>query len=87
MRAFSNFVVFFTLSVVFCMCFAKVCLGSNVRPSIFMVLSVESDVLFIVSLSFVECSAGCGMLCVMKCLNICFNYICIYHERNTLAEH
>ena len=35
--AFSIFVVFFALSVVVCICFGKVCLGSNVRPSIFMV--------------------------------------------------
>ena len=67
--AFSIFVVFFALSVVFCICFAKVCLGSNVRPSIFIVLSVGS-VVFIVSLSFVvECSAGCEMnsiVCVFE---------------------
>ena len=50
MSAFSIFVAFFALSIIFCMCFAKVCLGSNVRPSIFMVLSVESVVLCIVSL-------------------------------------
>ena len=30
MSAFGISVVFFDLSVVFCMCFAKVCLGSNV---------------------------------------------------------
>ena len=34
---------------------------SNGRPSIFMVLSVGSGVLFIVSLSVVECSAGVGV--------------------------
>ena len=45
--------------VVFCMCITKVCLELNVRPSIFTFFSVLS-VLFIVSLSFVECSAGCG---------------------------
>ena len=69
MRAFSIFVVFFALSVVFWICFAKVCLGSNVRPSIFMVLSVGSVVLLIVSLSFVKCSAGCGVnstVCVFE---------------------
>ena len=37
------------------------CLGSNVRPSIFMFLSIGSVVLFIDSLSFAECSAGCGV--------------------------
>ena len=69
MSAFSIFVVFFALSVVFCICFAKVCLGSNVKPSIFIVLSLGSVVLFIVSLSFVECSAGCGVnsiVCVFE---------------------
>ena len=50
--AFSIFVVFFALSVVFCICFAKVCLGANVRPSIFMILSVGSVVLFIVKSQF-----------------------------------
>ena len=45
-RAFIIFVVFFALSVLFCMCFEKVCLGSNVRPSIFMFLFVGSVVLF-----------------------------------------
>ena len=35
--AFSIFMVFFALSIVFCMYFAKrKCLESNVRPSIFM---------------------------------------------------
>ena len=45
----------------FCMCFAKVCLGSNVRPSklVCLFLFVGSVALFIVSLSFVECFAGC----------------------------
>ena len=33
-RAFSIFVVFFALPAVFCLCFAIVWLGSNVRPSI-----------------------------------------------------
>ena len=53
MSAFSIFVAFFPLSIVFSICFAKVSLGSNVRPCIFIILSVGS-VLFIVSLSFVE---------------------------------
>ena len=35
MSAFSIFVAFFVLSVVFCMCYEKVYLGSNFRPSIF----------------------------------------------------
>ena len=73
MSTFTIFVVFFTLSVVFCICFEKVCLGLNVRPSIFMILSVESVVLFIGSLSFVECSAGCGVnsiVCVLEGLRI-----------------
>ena len=34
--------MFFALSVVFCMCFQKVCLGSNGNPSIFMCLCVGS---------------------------------------------
>ena len=34
--AFSIFVAFFAFSVVFCTCFARVCQGSNVRPSIFI---------------------------------------------------
>ena len=32
MSAFSIFVLFFALSVAFCMCFKNVCLGSNVNP-------------------------------------------------------
>ena len=54
-------------------CEKKVCLGSNVRPSVFMVLSVGSVVLFIVSLSFVECSSGWGVniiVCVFEGLRI-----------------
>ena len=50
-------------------CFTKVRLGSNVRSSIFMFLSVGSVVLFIVSLSFVECTAGYGVnniVCVLR---------------------
>ena len=69
MRAFSIFVVFFALSVMCCMCFEEVCLGSNIRPCIFMFLFVGSVVLFIVSISFVECSAGCGVnsiVCVFE---------------------
>ena len=53
----------------FCICFAKVCLESNVRPSIFMVLSVESVVLFIVSLRFIEYSAECevnSIVCIFE---------------------
>ena len=57
-RAFSIFVVFFAKSVVFCIRFEKVCLGSNVRPSIFMSLFVRGVVLFIVSRSFLERSVG-----------------------------
>ena len=66
---FSIFMVLFALSDVFCICFAKVCLGLNVRPNIFMVLSMGSVVLLIVSLNFVECSAGCGVnsiVCVFE---------------------
>ena len=71
--AFSISVVFFTLSDVFCMYFVKVCLGSNFRPSIFMFLFEGSVALFIVSLSFVECSAGCrvnSIVCVFEGLRI-----------------
>ena len=78
MSAFSIFVVFFALSVVFCMCLAKVCLRSNVRHSIVTVLSVESVVLFIVSVSFVECSAGCGVngiVCVFERFMIKFCFV------------
>ena len=60
-RDFNIFVMFFALSDVFCMCFEKVCLRSNIKPSIFMFLSMGSVLLFIVSLSFVECPAGCGV--------------------------
>ena len=65
--------------------------GANVRPSIFVVLSVASVVLFIVSLSFAECSAGCGVnsiVCVFEgfrirlfCLvqlNMSCRYECTY---------
>ena len=68
-RAFSIFVVFFAWSVVFCMCFKKMCLGSTVRLSSFTVLFVGSVMLFIGSLSFVECSDGCGAngsVCVLR---------------------
>ena len=92
--AFSIFVVFFLLSVVFCTCFAKVCMGSNVRPSIFIVLSVGSVVLFIASFSFVECSAGCGVnniVCVFEgfrirlfCL-VQLNMSCRYERTYYLA--
>ena len=47
------------LSCLVAMCFAKLYLRPNVRPSIFIFLFVGSIVLSIVSLSFVECSAGC----------------------------
>ena len=73
MGAFCIFGVFFALSVVFCTCFAEVCLGSNARPSIFIVLCVGSVVLFIDSLSFVEYSAGCGVnsiACVFEVFRI-----------------
>ena len=40
MSAFSIFVMFFALSVVFCLFFAKACPRSNVKPSIFIVLFV-----------------------------------------------
>ena len=78
MSTFSIFVVFFAFSVVFCVCFAKVCLGWNVRPSLFMVLSVGSVVLFIVSLSFLKCSSGCGVnsiVCVFKGFRIRLFYL------------
>ena len=58
-RAFSIIVVFFALSVVFCLYFEKVCLMSNVSSSTFMSLFVGSVALVIVSLSFIECSAVC----------------------------
>ena len=54
MGAFIIFVVFFALSVVFCMCSVKVRLGLNDRPSILRSLFVRSVVLFIVSFIFVD---------------------------------
>ena len=60
--------MFFALSVMVCVSFKKVCLVSNVRPSIFRSSFVGSVVLFIVILSFVECFAGCGVnsiVCVL----------------------
>ena len=60
-RAFSIFVVFFALSVGFCICFEKVCLELIDRPSIFMFFFAGSVVSFVVSLSFVDCSAECGV--------------------------
>ena len=67
--AFSLFAVFFALSVRFCMRFEKVYLGSNVRHNIFMFSFVGNVLLFIVSLNFVECSAGHGVnsiVCVFE---------------------
>ena len=69
-----------------CLCFAKVCLGSNVTPSIFMFLSVGSVMLFIISLSF-DCPAVCGVnsiICVFEKFRIIlfwlvqFNISCRY---------
>ena len=77
-RGFSIYVVFFALSVLFCMCFEKVCLESNVRLSIFMFLFVGSVLLYIVSLSFVECSAGYGVnsiVCVFEGFRIRLFYL------------
>ena len=54
-RAFSSFVVFFVLSVMF----EKVYLGSNVRPNIFMSVLMVSVLSFMVNFRFVECSAAC----------------------------
>ena len=53
-------------------------MSANVRPSIFMSLCVGSVVLFIVSLSFVDCSVRCGVnsiVCVFERFSIRFFFV------------
>ena len=71
-RAFSIFVVFFACLSCF-VCVLRKCVWGQRLELIFVCFFVESVVLFIVSLSFVDCSVGCGVksiVCVLEGFSI-----------------